>query len=419
MTNLDQRICIVGGGPAGITAAYYLDKKGYKDVTVLERLDRVGGKCNSPYYKGKTYEMGAVMAVPSYYTVLEMCKEVGIEGDGPVFKRKFVDSRTGKEIEGIAKEEGLQVMEQMKKMAGLLATKYKGYDSNGHRGTHPDLMETFDDFCDMNGVPLVKKIWVNPYTAFGYGYFNLVPAAYVLKYLDWPTLNSFINMDLITWTAGTNSVWQGIACALNRYPRLCTKISKVERKDGKVYVYSNYGKEEYDKIIFTSPLQDLYSYVNLNEEEEKYFSKIKCEDYKIFACTVKNYPEISAYLQGNMVQSRAGHVMVLYPRWDKEEDQIITLYILGNPQEKVGVEEARKAAEEDMKLMGYDIKDIIMEKDWRYFPHINCDEYKNGWYDTVESWQGENSTYYAGEVMSFSDMEETATYSKELIERFF
>ena len=28
-------------------------------------------------------------------------------------------------------------------------------------------------------------------------------------------------------------------------------------------------------------------------------------------------------------------------------------------------------------------------------------------------------TYYAGEVMSFGDMDETAEYSRELVERFF
>ena len=35
------RICIVGGGPAGLSAGMYLEKKGYDNYTILERsVDR-------------------------------------------------------------------------------------------------------------------------------------------------------------------------------------------------------------------------------------------------------------------------------------------------------------------------------------------------------------------------------------------
>lgn len=37
-----ERVAIVGGGPAGLTAAYYLRRKGYR-VTVFEAADRLGG----------------------------------------------------------------------------------------------------------------------------------------------------------------------------------------------------------------------------------------------------------------------------------------------------------------------------------------------------------------------------------------
>ena len=49
--NLDERICIVGGGPAGISAAMYLEQKGYKNYSIYEKNDYVGGKCCSPVHK--------------------------------------------------------------------------------------------------------------------------------------------------------------------------------------------------------------------------------------------------------------------------------------------------------------------------------------------------------------------------------
>ena len=39
----NMRICIVGGGPAGLSAGMYLEKKGYTNYSILEKSDRVGG----------------------------------------------------------------------------------------------------------------------------------------------------------------------------------------------------------------------------------------------------------------------------------------------------------------------------------------------------------------------------------------
>lgn len=419
MKNLNERICVVGGGPSGISAAWFLQQKGYTDITVIERLDRLGGKCNSPEYREKNYEMGAIMGVPNYHVVKELMKVAGVEADGPRLDREFYDAATGEKMIGISKEEMPMLMQQMQKMGELLATKYKGYTDPGHANIHPDLKETFYDFCVKNGVPLCMKVWINPYTAYGYGYFNLIPATYVLQYLDFETMNHFIKKELLTWSKGTQDIWEKLALKLNRHPQMCTKISKIVRKDNKVYVYTNLGKQEFDKIIFTSPLQDLHLYVDVTEDEGNLFSKIKYEDYKVLAGTVENYPGISGYLPGNMMESRAGHVMVYYHRWPNEPEQIISCYVMGNAQEKVFEEDCKNLIIEDMELRGIKIKDVIMFKSWRYFPHVNCDELKHGWYEKVEGMQGEKGTYYAGEIMNFGDIEECVVYSKTLVNRFF
>ena len=216
------RICIVGGGPAGLSAGMYLEQKGYENYTILERLDRVGGKCWSPYYNGRRYEMGAIMGVPSYYAVEDVEKFCGITHDGPKLNRNYKDSQ-GNVIEPFARTLGniirnpwmLKMKGQLKKFGELLETKYQGYDVNGHRGVaegrydgyavtpgrekvegvNPnlkDLAMPFKDFCEKNGVPLVQKIWIGPFTSFGYGYFDEIPAAYVLKYLDFQTCMNFV-----------------------------------------------------------------------------------------------------------------------------------------------------------------------------------------------------------------------------------
>ena len=137
----NTRICIIGGGPAGLSAGMYLEQKGYENYTILERLDRVGGKCWSPHYNGRRYEMGAIMGVPSYYAVEDVEKFCGITHDGPKLNRNYKDDQ-GNVIEPFARTLWnilknpwlLQMKKQLTKFGELLETKYKGYDVNGHRG---------------------------------------------------------------------------------------------------------------------------------------------------------------------------------------------------------------------------------------------------------------------------------------------
>ena len=74
---------------------------------------------------------------------------------------------------------------------------------------------------------------------------------------------------------------------------------------------------------------------------------------------------------------------------------------------------------DDLKIMHNPAEKVINEWSVYYFPHVFSEDYANGWYDKVEAMQGKYDTFYAGEVMSFGDMDETAEYSRELVDRFF
>jgi protoporphyrinogen oxidase len=65
---------------------------------------------------------------------------------------------------------------------------------------------------------------------------------------------NFVKINLWTWKNGTQFIWESLNEHLKNPARLNSKIDKVERKDGKVYVTVNGEVEEYDKVIVTSPL---------------------------------------------------------------------------------------------------------------------------------------------------------------------
>ena len=456
------RICIVGGGPAGLSAGMYLEKKGYENYTILERSDRVGGKCWSPHYNGKRYEMGAIMGVPSYYAVHDVEEFCGITHDGPKLNRNYKDAK-GNVIEPFEPKKNplkiprlLKMKKQVKKFGELLETKYKGYDLNGHRGVAEgrydgyavtpgrervegynqnlkDLALPFKDFCEMNGVELVQDIWIGPYTSFGYGYFDEIPAGYVLKYLDYQTCMNFVKVNLWTWKNGTQYIWEQLNEHIKHPALLNSHIEKVERRDGKVFITVNGKVEEFDKVIVTAPLhipgkradgqKGMDEYFDVRDDEKELFSKIDYERYDVQAFLTKpeNHPEISYYVFDNMVPEKLGHLMVYYRRWKESIDQVITTYALRTHKrmKEIPYDECNKMVLEDLKTMHNPAKEVINKWSVYYFPHVSCEDYAAGWYDKVEAMQGKYDTYYAGEVMSFGDMDETAEYSRELVERFF
>ena len=470
MPNNQERVCIIGGGPAGIAAAMYLQKKGYENYEIYEKLNKVGGKSYTLQLEvngeKRSYETGAIMGAITYHAVHELEEFGGIgHDDGPNMRRMYRDEN-GKEIFpfdikknfSIKKTLGLlKLKKQMKKMVEVMETKYKGYDCYGHRGVaqgkysgldksvdnalnliegeNPNLKDLalpFDQFCKLNGLEETMRIWLAPYTSFGYGFFDEIPAAYVMKYLDTTTAIEFINMRLWTWKNGTQSIYEGANKKLTHPAHLNTEVVKVSRpkegKEGKikVTVKDKDGErvEEFDKLIITTPLDQFAKFADARKEEKELFSKIIHEEYVNFIATFDENagPTISGYIFDNMVPEKLGHAMVYYHRWeDLEGNCPSVVYALRNHlgSKDVSYEYTIETMKEDMKKCGFPVKDIVFEQETYYCPHVCSEDYKDGWYDKLEAMQGKQNTYYAGEVLGFGDMEDTCAASKDIVTRFF
>ncbi|MCR4562392.1 MAG: FAD-dependent oxidoreductase [Bacilli bacterium] len=486
MANNKDRVCIIGGGPAGLACAMYLEKKGYENYAIYEKLDRVGGKCFSPRIKTKhngveeerTFETGAIMGAITYHAVHEMEEFGGYYHKGPDFKegepnmrREFraldgtIQHPFEPKIDASLKKllKLVKLKKQMKKLNKLMQTKYKGYDCYGHigvakgeyfgiskgvdgycgatkedsfpnyvKGSNPNLKDLalpFSEFCKLNKVEEVQRIWIAPFTSFGYGFFDEIPTALVMKYLDVTTALEFVGMKLWTWQDGTQQIYVHVNEKLKHPANLKTEVVKVERPEGgkiKVTIRKDgvESVEEFDKLLVTTPLDHFKDFADATEEEKELFSKIIHEKYCDFIATFDEgkSPVISGYMVENMVPQRLGHAMVYYNRWQcLGGDCPATVYALRNHlgSEDVTYEYTMKTMEEDMEKVGFPVKEKLYAQEVYYCPHVSPKDYADGWYDRLEALQGNKNTFYAGEIISFGDMEDTCAASKDIVGRFF
>ena len=74
-----KMIAVVGGGLAGLTAAYTLLKEGHVDVHVFEEKSFVGGRVQSREIRGRTIDFGGFLIYPWYTESHKLFGEIDIE----------------------------------------------------------------------------------------------------------------------------------------------------------------------------------------------------------------------------------------------------------------------------------------------------------------------------------------------------
>lgn len=82
-----KKVAIIGGGPAGLTAAYYLAKKGH-EVVVFEKNEKLGGQCR---YGIPAYRLPDDMLDREIASILEAGIEVRTNEAAPMPKQLLVD----------------------------------------------------------------------------------------------------------------------------------------------------------------------------------------------------------------------------------------------------------------------------------------------------------------------------------------
>lgn len=87
-------IVILGGGLAGISAAYHLEKKGFTDYALFEKEADVGGLCGSVQQDGFTFDYtGHLLHINDPYFKELIEREIGFEHFNVINRRSFVYSQ--------------------------------------------------------------------------------------------------------------------------------------------------------------------------------------------------------------------------------------------------------------------------------------------------------------------------------------
>lgn len=418
MTNhgdqFNKSIAVVGGGLSGLSIASGLIKKGYGHVTLFESSHRLGGKLFTVDYKGKTYELGALFALPSQKNMKALLKASHIKADGPKLSRIYY-KRNGQRMLQMSKSELDQFVEQLKRLPEVLA-KYPSLLQTDMALTEDDLKKPFAPWCQHHGLSIVLRIYAQYFTSFGLGDVAVIPAIYVLRVITYDIFMSFMDLpEFSTWRDGVETIVQSLEANIGDV-RLNQPVEIMPSESG-VCVKTPYESLLFDCVILTAPLNQFSSFYSGNPEMCRLLQSIQYQTFRVYLFAVENLPKGCGCLLENLSLTHSGHMMLWNNRWEDSESGLLTLYAYHDGRKTP--EESLKSIVEDLKRFGVNEPKLYQLKEWQQSPFVTSDILESGFYQSLQDEQGRNGIYFAGEIMSTISMENALAFSKHLLDTYF
>ncbi len=432
----EDRICVVGAGPAGLSAAFFLAERGYARVTVLERNAQVGGKARSWWVDGTPIDLGALDVARGYRRIRALAQLVG----QPLVRTAHMgvmDPRTGVATrqlstltQGIGK---IRLGWMLLKYLWYTGLRYADYlEQPGMTRTPAALTVPMATWLERHGMAPLRPIFDYACTNFGYGPVDVIPAAYLLRFLDFSDFLEVIAADLglHSWPRnfrdGYQSLWEGVA---GRLPdvRLGVRIEGITRhplsaSPVQVRVEGAPAPLEFDHVIVACCLDPSMATLvrDLAAPDVALFNRIRTQPYSTTVVRLRGLPRIAL---GAVPLAADGHTYCLIKNWD--EGSGAAFYVMnpaGLPRDELYAHlRADMAALRslDGAPIDVEIEEILHHEDWRYFPHVLSADLAAGFYDEIERLQGAANTYFTGGLLGFETVGNTVRYSESLVERFF
>lgn len=428
--DLDQRIAIIGAGAAGLSAAEALKQKGYKHVTIFERTNHAGGKCLSFEVNAKNYELGAGILTKNNIIPLRLAKKYKVPVARANIGNSIFVNKNGKQVPQQSLMLRLKVFWQLIFRYRPILKKYKMLALPGFHNLEPAVTLPFGQFAKENKITDLADVFSLFLTGFGYCYADHVPTAYVLKYANWETIVAYLKKQVYIFPKGMQGLWTSVANEHNiKFNSVITKITRAEN----ITIVTEAETDEFDRLIVTTPLDELKTFMDVSAQEQALFKKIMYLDYQTILCTVDNFVEATGYVPDNFVRERAGHPVLWYYR--QVTEPVYSFYVLTDKDTNMGgVFNEGKAfnqakTDDEVKVinnltnfvlnMGGNIERVHQFIHWKYFPHIGTEAMNNGFYKKISNMQGNKQTYYAGEILNFSCVGFTCEYSEHIVDKYF
>lgn len=454
------RIAIIGAGPAGLSTAWYLFKNGFTNVTVLEKLGRVGGLCKSITVGGKSYDIGANYTTWAYKETLKIAREVGASTyeEKPYTSIELNSSETSYQFRKF--KDAVLYNPYTKEKISLFtfvmaAIRYLGVrwrlssivDAPDYLDSielHPDLCVPFKTWLEKNNLIALATLFSFPITIMGYGKLEDIATPYALRYMSLRTFFPMVfgQLPFVSWfigswprrfTFGFQRLWERVAWRSD--VRLNVNITSIVRNTDTITIDFEYPEQDlnemktvketqhYDYLFYAAPLTpDVFKKLGLmpNAMEAKISSRVQVNPYCMTTFWINNM-HMPAPIAPVLPIPENGIPWAVARQFQDNGINFTQFYTRPTPGQTDDqvIAQVRKL----VKLMHGEIEET--DSRWHtfdkftYFQHFTPEDIAAGIYNELANMQGKDRTFYVGGATDFELVEPIVQHSKYIVERYF
>jgi len=471
---INDKVCIVGAGAAGLHMAVSLKKRGFKNLVLFEKSGRVGGKVLDITYKNITnYYMALSLSL--FDTFLPLAEEYGsadltqinwfdiwLDGSNKRVTLQEYIINSVVNITGVSKSSAIyRLMEDAKQYGAVHRDMFGTFSGIPQKPTEDVMYRirgTIQDFLireHLQGLQPLFKLFV---TLPGYGAIDEVGALYGLIHMTPGALLCFVDgaigisrPPLVYYglTKGFEQVWTGIAEKENFKIRYNTNIHSVVRMGESVRL--GFWKEELDSQ--SSPLNDraavncdflvwaapasqlaralkqqtvkentLLSSVSHNLHTTAWVSmqnELRNGVLSSYQSSLDNNPDHTVYWDGVPEAMQFPGILrrEVVEAWNKNNTQpIIKVVGLHGKKSSNELELKQNIVDHYTALNATNIEflDIVT---WKYFPRWSAKFLSTGPHWDIFDMQGQRNMWFAGSSFNFETTHQVLQYNNLLLKQ--
>mmetsp|Transcript_4858 Transcript_4858/g.11070 ORF Transcript_4858/g.11070 Transcript_4858/m.11070 type:complete len:519 (+) Transcript_4858:127-1683(+) len=439
-------VCIVGGGPAGTYAAHLLEEKGYS-TALFDEAHRLGGK-TVPYGEDDlmfrhvlTSDMTLAIKFIEKFGLEDykanrknqnLCYDDQPESVVPVSRKNFWENMRLGVPSGLSAEATVAMLKYI-----AIWNDYEDVITQFNHDNVPDeLKEPADEWLAGNDLVAITQIpmFYNGLSNYGYSFLSEIPAIYLLKYISPTKLiedsDTWFPFHLMIERLGSNL----------KDVNLNTRVERIQQETDETWKLYAKGLNEKelsyicDQVILAFPptAEALDIIDELHPATKELFNDIHVVPYweaiisDLPYCSPRDYLSCLArdnfYFRAPSISDRLSpshNIPNVYGAFG-ESNEVFVLFNGGS----------KDFDQEDIfdiihghlhAAFGYDPDDYNVElyKKWPYFPHVNPDAMKDGFYNKLEDAQGVQNLYFTGGFRDFELVDNTMRTTEDLLDRYF
>lgn len=394
------KIAVIGGGPGGLSAAQFIREAGHQAV-VFEKDNRIGGKSFS-FSTGDAFnEMGTCYTTRQHVIVKRWMKQHGIH------LRRLGEARydDAPVVDYVKKGAGAPLAVQALKFvteAGRLRRRIAEAPSDP--AVLAEASMTVDAWLARLALPKLDLAMHRILPAQGYGYAQEVTIGQTVQWCDFDLLISGVLNDMHMPVEGWSEFWNRFATRFDI--RLEARIEQIERRDNSVIVVSGDGRERFDALVSTLPMDEFARLTDLLPAEQAILDGVEWQNYTTTLVSSKNWftgAQVHGYSRACKDPSLRGAMLGSRREGDVMEDGA-RLYVTGQFSNGLTPPELREILLADIERLGVTVETVIYARTWKYFPQYRADAVADGLFTAMREAQGGKRTWFSG-----------ATFSHELV----